>query len=185
MLQGVDRRAALGLLAAAAAVSTAQPSEAAYGDAARVFAGQITNKSGGCSLGPRRRGWAGRNRPIARRGPMRGAAAFPPRPPLTGPLPLSAGFIPYAGEGFALLIPSKWNPSKEQDFPGLVLRCVPAQQRGAAGRRSSEDQPCCSCDSSICVQPRAKLQQPVPPPVCRLCCTPQPAPSPPAHPAHP
>lgn len=138
--EGVDRRAALGLLAAAAAVSTAQPSEAAYGDAARVFAGQITNKS---------------------------------------------GFIPYAGEGFALLIPSKWNPSKEQDFPGLVLRCVPAQQRGAAGRRSSEDQPCCSCDSSICVQPRAKLQQPVPPPVCRLCCTPQPAPSPPAHPAHP
>ena len=44
--QGVDRRAALGLLAAAAAVSTAQPSEAAYGDAARVFAGNITNKSG-------------------------------------------------------------------------------------------------------------------------------------------
>ncbi|KAL4419282.1 hypothetical protein ABPG77_008332 [Micractinium sp. CCAP 211/92] len=73
----VDRRAALGLLAAAAAVSTAQPSEAAYGDAARVFAGTITNKS---------------------------------------------GFIPYAGEGFAVLIPSKWNPSKEQDFPGVVLR---------------------------------------------------------------
>jgi hypothetical protein len=75
--EGVDRRAALGLLAAAAAVSTAQPSEAAYGDAARVFAGNVTNKS---------------------------------------------GFIPYAGEGFALLIPSKWNPSKEQDFPGVVLR---------------------------------------------------------------
>jgi hypothetical protein len=33
-----------------------------------------------------------------------------------------AGFIPYAGEGFAVLIPSKWNPSKEQDFPGVVLR---------------------------------------------------------------
>lgn len=45
-VQGVDRRAALGLLAAAAAVSTAQPSQAAYGDAARVFAGKITNKSG-------------------------------------------------------------------------------------------------------------------------------------------
>lgn len=48
----MDRRAALGLLAAAAAVSTAQPSEAAYGDAARVFAGTITNKSGAFS-GPR------------------------------------------------------------------------------------------------------------------------------------
>lgn len=33
-----------------------------------------------------------------------------------------SGFVPYAGEGFALLLPSKWNPSKEQDFPGTVLR---------------------------------------------------------------
>lgn len=73
----LDRRAALGLLAATAAAATAQPSEAAYGDAARVFAGKVTNKS---------------------------------------------GFVPYAGEGFALLIPSKWNPSREQDFPGTVLR---------------------------------------------------------------
>jgi photosystem II oxygen-evolving enhancer protein 2 len=24
--------------------------------------------------------------------------------------------VPYAGEGFALLLPSKWNPSKEEDF---------------------------------------------------------------------
>jgi hypothetical protein len=30
--------------------------------------------------------------------------------------------VPYSGEGFALLLPSKWNPSKEQDFPGVVLR---------------------------------------------------------------
>jgi hypothetical protein len=45
--QGVDRRATLGLFAAAAALAGAQPSaEAAYGDAARVFAGKITNKSG-------------------------------------------------------------------------------------------------------------------------------------------
>jgi hypothetical protein len=34
----------------------------------------------------------------------------------------NAGFVPYSGEGFALLLPSKWNPSKEQDFPGVVLR---------------------------------------------------------------
>ncbi|WIA42873.1 hypothetical protein OEZ86_008796 [Tetradesmus obliquus] len=33
-----------------------------------------------------------------------------------------SGFVPYSGEGFALLLPSKWNPSKEQDFPGTVLR---------------------------------------------------------------
>lgn len=36
--------------------------------------------------------------------------------------PFPAGFVPYAGEGFALLLPSKWNPSKEQDFPGTILR---------------------------------------------------------------
>lgn len=33
-----------------------------------------------------------------------------------------AGFVPYAGEGFALLLPSKWNPSKEKDFAGVILR---------------------------------------------------------------
>lgn len=32
------------------------------------------------------------------------------------------GFVPYAGEGFSVLLPSKWNPSKEKDFPGLVVR---------------------------------------------------------------
>jgi hypothetical protein len=30
--------------------------------------------------------------------------------------------VPYAGENFALLLPSKWNPSKEKDFAGVVLR---------------------------------------------------------------
>jgi hypothetical protein len=33
------------------------------------------------------------------------------------------GYIPYSGDGFAVLLPSKWNPSQEQDFPGVVLRC--------------------------------------------------------------
>jgi hypothetical protein len=42
----VDRRAVLGGLAAAAAITAAAPSEAAYGDAARVFAGNVTNQSG-------------------------------------------------------------------------------------------------------------------------------------------
>jgi predicted lysophospholipase L1 biosynthesis ABC-type transport system permease subunit len=48
----VDRRAVLGGLAAAVAISAASPSEAAYGDAARVFAGTITNKSGACGVVP-------------------------------------------------------------------------------------------------------------------------------------
>jgi len=75
--EAMDRRAALSLFTAAGAALIAKPSEAAYGDQARVFAGKITNQS---------------------------------------------GFVPYAGEGFALLLPSKWNPSKEQDFPGVILR---------------------------------------------------------------
>lgn len=32
------------------------------------------------------------------------------------------GFTPYVGNGFKLEIPSKWNPSKETEFPGTVLR---------------------------------------------------------------
>merc|ERR1712048_1059489 len=33
-----------------------------------------------------------------------------------------SGFGAYAGDGFSLLLPAKWNPSKELDFPGVVLR---------------------------------------------------------------
>lgn len=73
----VSRRAALGLLAGAAALVTKNaPAEAAFGDAANVF-GRTTNKS---------------------------------------------GFVPYAGEGYALLLPSKWNPSKEREAEGVQLR---------------------------------------------------------------
>merc|ERR1712144_157657 len=32
------------------------------------------------------------------------------------------GFVAYAGEGFSVLLPSKWNPSKEKDFPNVALR---------------------------------------------------------------
>lgn len=71
-----SRRQALGLLAGAAALISAKPSNAAYGEAANVF-GKVTS---------------------------------------------TAGFIPYAGEGYALLLPSKWQPSKEKDFPGVQLR---------------------------------------------------------------
>lgn len=31
-------------------------------------------------------------------------------------------YLPYSGDGFKLSIPSKWNPSKEREFPGQVLR---------------------------------------------------------------
>lgn len=31
-------------------------------------------------------------------------------------------FLPIEGNGFKLLVPSKWNPSKEREFPGQVLR---------------------------------------------------------------
>lgn len=33
-----------------------------------------------------------------------------------------SGFTSYKGDGFTLEIPSKWNPSKEVEFPGTVLR---------------------------------------------------------------
>jgi len=34
----------------------------------------------------------------------------------------TTGFIPYAGDGFVISLPSKWNPSKEKDFAGVTLR---------------------------------------------------------------
>lgn len=34
----------------------------------------------------------------------------------------TSGFLPYSGDGFSLLIPSKWNPGEERDFPGAVMR---------------------------------------------------------------
>ena len=33
-------------------------------------------------------------------------------------------FVPYSGEGFALLLPSKYNPSREKEYPGQTLRCA-------------------------------------------------------------
>ncbi|XP_010906959.1 oxygen-evolving enhancer protein 2, chloroplastic [Elaeis guineensis] len=31
-------------------------------------------------------------------------------------------FLTYAGDGFKLMVPSKWNPSKEVEYPGQVMR---------------------------------------------------------------
>ncbi|WCJ25072.1 Oxygen-evolving enhancer protein 2 chloroplastic [Euphorbia peplus] len=36
--------------------------------------------------------------------------------------PKSTEFVPYNGDGFKLLVPAKWNPSREVEFPGQVLR---------------------------------------------------------------
>lgn len=33
-----------------------------------------------------------------------------------------SGFVPYSGDNFSVLLPSKWNPSKEREFPDIVLR---------------------------------------------------------------
>jgi len=73
----ISRRAACGMVAGVASVLAAKPALAAYGDAANVFGGEATNKS---------------------------------------------GFLPYAGDGYAILIPSKFNVSKEREFPGMNMR---------------------------------------------------------------
>lgn len=49
-------------------------------------------------------------------------AAYGDNANIFGKITNKSGFVPYAGEGFALLLPSKWNPSKEKDFAGVVLR---------------------------------------------------------------
>lgn len=33
-----------------------------------------------------------------------------------------SGYVPYIGEGFSILIPSRWNPSKEKEFKNVSLR---------------------------------------------------------------
>jgi len=33
-----------------------------------------------------------------------------------------SGFVPYTGEGYAMLVPTKYNPSKERDFKGVQVR---------------------------------------------------------------
>ena len=103
----------------------ARPANAAYGEAANVF-GSATNASGAprrltarrCSANLTRYRW--------------GFA-------LTPAAPRRAGFVPYAGDGYAMLLPGKWNPSKEREFAGMDVRCVAQhsclQLRRARSRR--------------------------------------------------
>merc|ERR1712072_49288 len=39
-----------------------------------------------------------------------------------GKITNKSGFVAYVGDGFSLLLPAKWNPSKEKDFPNIALR---------------------------------------------------------------
>lgn len=50
------------------------------------------------------------------------AAAYGEAANVFGKAKTNTDYIAYSGEGFKLLIPSKWNPSKEREFPGQVLR---------------------------------------------------------------
>eukprot|EP00897_Mesotaenium_endlicherianum_P007380 jgi/Mesen1/6670/ME000342S05759 len=75
--EAVSRRAAITLLAGAAALTVkVNAAEAAYGEAANVF----------------------------------------------GAVKKQTGFITVNGSGFTIDIPSKWNPSKEVEYPGTVVR---------------------------------------------------------------
>ncbi|KAL3696340.1 hypothetical protein R1sor_010416 [Riccia sorocarpa] len=50
------------------------------------------------------------------------AAAYGEAANVFGKAKKSTGFTSYTGEGFSLSVPSKWNPSKEIEFPGQVVR---------------------------------------------------------------
>jgi len=54
--------------------------------------------------------------------PSAAVAAYGDNANIFGKITNKSGFVPYAGEGFAVLLPAKWNPSKEKDFAGVVLR---------------------------------------------------------------
>ncbi|OEL38593.1 Oxygen-evolving enhancer protein 2, chloroplastic [Dichanthelium oligosanthes] len=50
------------------------------------------------------------------------AAAYGEPANVFGKPKTNTDYTAYNGDGFKLLIPSKWNPSKEREFPGQVLR---------------------------------------------------------------
>ncbi|XP_062187349.1 oxygen-evolving enhancer protein 2, chloroplastic-like [Phragmites australis] len=50
------------------------------------------------------------------------AAAYGESANVFGKPKTNTEYIAYSGDGFKLLIPSKWNPSREREYPGQVLR---------------------------------------------------------------
>ena len=114
-----SRRSALGLLAAGAALVTrVDPSQAAYGESANIF-GKTTNKAGAHAGLEAFAASAHSSCDVACR-----LDSILVKLHATDCMCVPPGFVPYAGEGYALLLPAKWNPSKEFDFPGVQLRCL-------------------------------------------------------------
>ena len=73
-------------------------------------------------------------------GPQPAVAAYGEAANVFGKAKTGASFVPYAGDGYAVLIPGKWNPSKEREWPGMDMRfevrprsIAPAAPRAAAG----------------------------------------------------
>ncbi|PNH04088.1 Oxygen-evolving enhancer protein 2, chloroplastic [Tetrabaena socialis] len=50
------------------------------------------------------------------------SASFGESANVFGKITNKSGFVSYAGDNFSVELPSKWNPSKEKDFPGTTLR---------------------------------------------------------------
>lgn len=54
--------------------------------------------------------------------PKPSEAAYGETANIFGGITNRTGFIPYSGDGYVLLLPSKWNPSPERDFPNIEMR---------------------------------------------------------------
>ncbi len=58
--------------------------------------------------------------------PRPSSAAYGDSANVFGKATNTSGYVPYVSDdkSFSVLLPSKWNPSKEREFKGMVLRCV-------------------------------------------------------------
>jgi len=54
--------------------------------------------------------------------PEPAVAAYGESANIFGKAKQGASFVPFAGDGYAVLIPGKWNPSKEREFAGMDMR---------------------------------------------------------------
>ena len=54
--------------------------------------------------------------------PKPAVAAYGEAANVFGKAKTGASFVPFAGDGYAVLIPGKWNPSKEREWPGMDMR---------------------------------------------------------------
>lgn len=49
-------------------------------------------------------------------------AAYGETANIFGSITNPTGYVPYSGDGYVMLMPSKWNPSPERDFPNIDMR---------------------------------------------------------------